>query len=256
MNRKLIIQHLKNLYLKVSIHPLTLLYFVFAWLGGYLKWYLSTLGIVCLHEICHLLMAYYFRFQIQKIELLPFGAYLYLEDFYFQPIWKEMCVVLAGPCSHLFIYAGIQMLSHGVYQDFLLTMNMFVLCFNLLPIYPLDGGRFLSLLLQSIIDLKKALLTTLKISIFVYCLLFLFYLQTNTLIIIGYLFYQLVCYYRFIYVYLRTYYGMIPSFLNKCPPIVHQRLIYRRGFHNYYLMEGKIKDEKEMVEILLKNIKK
>ena len=58
------------------------------------------------------------------------------------------------------------------------------------------------------------------------------------------------------YVYLRTYYGMIPSFLNKCPPIVHQRLIYRRGFHNYYLMEGKIKDEKEMVEILLKNIKK
>ena len=29
-------------------------------------------------------MAYYFRFQIQKIEILPFGAYLYLEDFYFQ----------------------------------------------------------------------------------------------------------------------------------------------------------------------------
>ncbi len=110
-----------------------------------------------------------FSFSIEKIEILPFGAYLYLEDFYFQPIWKEMCVVLAGPCSHLFIYAGIQMLSHGVYQDFLLTMNMFVLCFNLLPIYPLDGGRFLSLLLQSIIDLKKALLITLKISIFVYC---------------------------------------------------------------------------------------
>ena len=75
-------------------------------------------------------MAYYFHFQIKKIELLPFGAYLYLKDFYFQSIWKEMCVVLAGPCSHLFIYAGIQMLSHGVYQDFLLTMNMFVLCFN------------------------------------------------------------------------------------------------------------------------------
>ena len=256
MNRKLIIQHLKNLYLKVSIHPLTLLYFVFAWLGGYLKWYLSTLGIVCLHEICHLLMAYYFRFQIQKIEILPFGAYLYLEDFYYRSIWKEMCVVLAGPISHLFIYFAIQIISFGIYQQFLMTMNMFVFAFNLLPIYPLDGGRFMSLLLQSIMDLKKALLTTLKISIFVYCLLLLFYLQTNTLIIIGYLLYQLICYYRFIYIYLRNYYGRIPSFLDDRPPIIHQRLIYRRGYHNYYLIEEKLKDEKEMVGILLKSIKK
>ena len=256
VNRKLIIQHLKSLYHKLSIHPITLGYFLFSWLGGYLKWYLSTLLIVCLHEICHLLMAYYFHFQIKKIELLPFGAYLHLEDFYFQSIWKEMCVVLAGPCSHLFIYAGIQMLSHGVYQDFLLTMNMFVLCFNLLPIYPLDGGRFLSLLLQSIMDLKKSLFLTLKISIFVYCLLFLFYLQMNTVVILCYLFYQLCCFYRFIFIYLRTYYGRIPSFSNQRPPLVHDRIIYRRGYHNYYVIDQKMRDEKEIVPEFLKSIKK
>ena len=70
-----------------------------------------------------------------------------------------MCVVLAGPISHLFIYFAIQIISFGIYQQFLMTMNMFVFAFNLLPIYPLDGGRFMSLLLQSIMDLKKALLS-------------------------------------------------------------------------------------------------
>ena len=201
-------------------------------------------------------MAYVFRFEIHKIEILPFGAYLSLKDFYFQPIWKEICVVLAGLCSHIFIYLGIKLLFDGIYQDYLLTMNMFVFAFNLLPIYPLDGGRVLGLLLQSVMDLKKALLMTLKISIFVYCVLFLFYVQMNTLVILGYLFFQLLKYYRFIYAYLRIYYGRIPSLSSNRPPIIHRQLNYRRGFYNYYLINGNLRDEKEIFDILLKSIKK
>ena len=131
MKRKLTIQRLKNLFHKIDIHPVTLIYFVLAWIGGYLKWYLSTLLIVCLHEICHLLMAYYFDFEIDKVEILPFGAYLSLNDFYFHPIREEICVVLAGPCSHLLIYGLILVLSSGVYQEYLLTMNMMVFVFNI-----------------------------------------------------------------------------------------------------------------------------
>lgn len=201
-------------------------------------------------------MACYFHFQIQKIEILPFGAYLSLKDFYFQSIWKEMCVVLAGPCSHIFIYLGIHLLSDSLYQDYLLTMNMFIFAFNLLPIYPLDGGRVLGLLLQCVMDLKKAMLTTLKISVFVYCVLFLFYFQMNTLVILGYLFFQLIKYYQFVYAYLRTYYSRIPSLSKKRPPIIHRQLTYRRGFYNYYLINGNLRDEKEIYDILLKSIKK
>ena len=51
----------------------------------------------------------------------------------------------------------IQNFTQGIYQDYLLTMNMFVFAFNLLPIYPLDGSRVIGLLLQSIMDLKKSL---------------------------------------------------------------------------------------------------
>lgn len=256
VKKKLIIQRLKNLYHKIEIHQLTLLYFLFAWLGGYLKWYLSTLMIVCLHELCHLMMAYYFRFEIEKIVVLPFGAYLSLHDFYFHSIWQEICVVAAGPCSHFFIWIMIQNFTQGIYQDYLLTMNMFVFAFNLLPIYPLDGSRVIGLLLQSIMDLKKSLFLQLKISVFVYSFLFAFYIQTNTVVILSYLLLQQFYLYKFIPDYLRRYYSQIPTFSQKRKSVVHDRFVYRRGYQNYYFINGYLSDEKERMFDLLENIKK
>lgn len=151
----MIIQHLKNFCLKCQIHPLTLIYLLLSLMSGYLKWYLASLMIVCIHELCHLLMAYSFHFQIKKIEILPFGAYLSLEDFYFHPIWQEICVVLAGPCSHLLIFFCINFFDNGVFKEYLLDMNRLVFLFNLMPIYPLDGSRIIGLILQRLMDLKK-----------------------------------------------------------------------------------------------------
>lgn len=249
-------RHLKNFLCKIEVHPVTLLYFVLAWLGGYLKWYLSSLLIVCIHEICHLMMAYYFHFDIEKIEILPFGAYLSLNDFYFHSMLEEVCVVLAGPCSHLFIWQGIMMMSNGVYQDYLLQMNYLVLLFNLLPIYPLDGSRIICLFLQRFIDLKKAFYFHLKISVFCLCLFTIFYLQVNTVIIISYLFVQQFYYFRFIPKYLRKYYGQIPTFQTSNKMKLHRDLSYRRGYHNYYQIDNVIYDEKEVIYKLIENVKK
>ena len=221
-----------------------------------MKWYLSALAIVLLHEICHLLMAYYFHFEIEKIEILPFGAYLSLSDFYFHPILHELCVVLAGPCSHLLIYLLIQSLTQDIYQDYLLSINMFVFLFNLLPIYPMDGGRVISLVLQSIMDLKKALYLSLKISVFVFCILAVCYVQINTIVIIGYLGVQQFLYWRFIPVYLRQYYTHLPTLYQRNQVMINQELIYRRGYHNYYQIDGKIYDEVDMVFVLMRDIKK
>lgn len=249
-------QHLKNFFRKIEVHPVTLVYFVLAWLGGYLKWYLSALLIVCIHEICHLMMAYYFHFDIEKIEILPFGAYLSLNDFYFHSMLEEVCVVLAGPCSHLFIWQGILMLSSGVYQEYLLQINYAVLIFNLLPIYPLDGSRIICLFLQRFMDLKKAFYFHLKISVFCLCVFIVFYLQVNTFIIMSYLVVQQFYYYRFIPKYLRKYYGQIPTFKDTQKIKFHNEMSYRRGFSNYYQINNNIYHEKEIVYKLIEDVKK
>lgn len=251
----MIIQHLKNLYLKCQVHPVTLIYLIFAWLGGYLKWYLSALALVCIHEICHLVMAYYFHFQIDKIEILPFGAYLNLQDFYFHPFSHELCVVLAGPCCHLFLFFFIKYYIHGVYQQYLLTMNLLTFLFNLMPVYPLDGSRIIGLLLQSVMDLKKALYFHLKLSVLALCILIVFYLQISTFIIMSYLLFQQFYYRQFIPRYLRKFYMRIPTFSPRKRIIIHHDLAYRRNCMNFYDIDGYIVNEKEMMFALLKSIK-
>lgn len=118
---------LKNCYHRVHVHFVTFLYAIIAFVVGYEKMFLSALGIVCIHELCHLLMAYYFHFQIEKIEILPFGAYLFIKDFYYHSILEEICVVLAGPCSHLIIDFFISFLNENFSGIFI--WNKFICLF-------------------------------------------------------------------------------------------------------------------------------
>ena len=226
-----------------------------AWFSGYLKWYLSSMLLVCIHELCHLLMAYSFHFQIDKIEILPFGAYLTLKDFFYHPIAHEICVVLAGPCSHLFIYFLIHTFTQGVYHDYLVRMNMTIFLFNLMPIYPLDGGRLIGLLLQSMMDLQKAMTFHLKVSVFALCVLTVFYFRINTCIIIIYLYLQQFSYKHFIPQYLRQYYSQITTLYPRKRICIHHCLEYRRGYFNYYIDNHQIIDEQKMMYSLLKSIK-
>ncbi len=249
-------RHLKNFFSIIEVHPLTFLYLILAWFGGYLKWYLSTLLIVCIHEICHLLMAYYFHFKINKVEILPFGAYLSLDDFYFHPILHELCVVLCGPCSHLFIAFFIQQMTTGVYQEYLYSMNTWVFMFNLIPIYPMDGHRIICLLLQYVTDLKDSFYISLKVSVFCFCVFSLLYFRVNTMVILSYLFIQQFYCYKSISIYLRKYYSQISTFSTASKIIVHKDLLYRRGYHNYYLLNDNLYDEKDIVYLLLKDVKK
>ncbi|MCD8027880.1 MAG: hypothetical protein LUF02_04290 [Erysipelotrichaceae bacterium] len=95
------------------------------------------------------------NYSIDKIEILPFGAFLSLDDIYNHSLIDEACVILSGPCSHIFIYICLQILPVFIYKDYLLTINKYVFLFNLLPIYPMDGGRLVGLILESFIVCVK-----------------------------------------------------------------------------------------------------
>ena len=246
-------KHLKRCRLK--IHYMTLVYLIIAFVGNYLFRYLMTLSIVLIHELCHLLMAYCFSFQIEKIEILPFGAYLSLNDFYFHTIAEELCVVLAGPCCHLFLYFIFQNDFFLDYQEYLLHMNTFVFFFNCLPIYPMDGHRFLCLFLQSRLDIKSAMELSLKISVFVLSILTVSYLQISTLMIISYLMSQQFIYYQFIPHFLRQYFIHISEKSPDKKKKIHTQLNYRRGYENYYYLNHELYHEKKMIYELIKSVK-
>ncbi|MFK4997584.1 M50 family metallopeptidase [Bacillus sp. N9] len=107
-----------------------------------------------LHEIGHALAAQFFQWKINRIMILPFGGFCEVDEHGNRPIKEELIIILAGPCQHLLIALVIFVLKSLALMpvadaEFLIQCNWMILLFNLLPIWPLDGGKLIQLYLAS-----------------------------------------------------------------------------------------------------------
>ena len=115
---------------------------------------------VLLHEFGHVFAARRYGIQTPDITLLPIGGVARLERVPEEPS-QELVVALAGPAVNLVIAAilfialggalpadsmDVQNPSVGLAARLLMT-NLFLVLFNLLPAFPMDGGRALRALL-------------------------------------------------------------------------------------------------------------
>lgn len=101
-----------------------------------------------------------------------------------------------GPLIQFIFYLiSMNMNFFNHYQEIIKVYNYTILGFNLLPIYPLDGGKLVNILLSSKISFKKSLSVTLIISsitLFIFTIYFIFNnFSLNIIIVISFLIYKI-----------------------------------------------------------------
>ena len=166
----------------IDIHITFLLLLAFFYLVLGVKGLALIVGIfffVTVHELCHSLAALYFGIKVRKITLLPIGGVASMPEIPKNPM-QELVISLAGPLSNIIVVlvfyfpllallgkdtlmyplkvftgqaeytGGFNVLAH------IYWINLVLAVFNMIPAFPMDGGRVLRALLSSRIGYKQA----------------------------------------------------------------------------------------------------
>jgi Zn-dependent protease/CBS domain-containing protein len=136
---------------------------------------------VVLHELSHSLFAMYFGSEVQEILLLPLGGVARMKEMPEQP-YQELLMALAGPATSgligvvligamilvfpgnwlsIWLKSGQAIAMTGRVEwmhllPYLVTANLFLAGFNLIPAFPMDGGRVLRALMATVTSYTRA----------------------------------------------------------------------------------------------------
>lgn len=120
-----------------------------------------------IHELGHLFAGIFLGMRVEKIEIQPFG---FSVSFKIKPTdynkkikkgnileIKKMLIALAGPLTNFLIIILMFYSNFNIFEEMLVIYtNILIIIFNMLPVYPLDGGRILKGILHIKYGNKKS----------------------------------------------------------------------------------------------------
>ena len=161
----------------IEFHLFYFMVMFIAFLTGLFKEFILFNSIIFIHEIGHALAALYYKWNIDKIVIMPFGGITIFNEKLNRSIKEEFVILLFGPIFQIIYY---KIFSIFLNSYTFMNYHYSLLLFNLLPIYPLDGAKLLNLLFNKILPFKKSHLLILIVS-FLLSILTILYIIINKL---------------------------------------------------------------------------
>lgn len=183
---------MKNLYKKFNISNSLLVIFFLSFISGLFKDMCIFFIIIFIHELGHILVSLYYKWNIKEINFNLCGGIITYEGELDKPFKEELLISIAGVLFQTILILIILLLDNLIDIN-MKTIIMFkkyyisILLFNLLPIIPLDGSKIMNIIFNIFFSYKRSLKLSNLLSVITIILIVLFFFLNNIKIEYSYI---------------------------------------------------------------------
>ena len=135
-----------------KIHPIYYIMAIICILTGLFKDFIYITLLIFIHEIGHLTAALYYKWNVKKIVILPFGGITIFNELLNKSLKEEFVILVLGPIFQILFYCILCIFN--IKSNLITNYHYSLLLFNLLPIIPLDGSKLLNIILNKLFSFK------------------------------------------------------------------------------------------------------
>lgn len=143
---------------KLKIHWSFFFFMILTVSLGQIKLFLFLFSATTIHELSHILIAKLLRLPLESLIITAVGEAAVVEGFEALPSIKKYAVLLAGPLVNIILFVILLSFykASGEGSVSFAQINLAIGLFNLLPIYPFDGGKLALVLIGNKIGVIRA----------------------------------------------------------------------------------------------------